>query len=146
MRGSEGAPVRGRCKHPGRMALRVGIDLVEVEAVRAALAAHGDAYLRRVYTEAEASDVHADPQGLAARFAAKEAALKALRAGREAVPPTDIEVRREDDGDPTLVLHGRAAELAERLGVEDIQVSLTHERSHAAAVVVMQVSEADRQS
>ncbi len=63
------------------MPLRVGIDTVEVAAVEAAIAAHGDRYLERVYTPREVADCNGDAERLAARFAAKEATFKALRAG-----------------------------------------------------------------
>jgi holo-[acyl-carrier protein] synthase len=100
------------------------------------LQAHGDAYLRRVYTEAEAADCAGDPLRLAARFAAKEAALKALRAGEAAVPLTAIEIVRHADGSPELRLHGAAAELAAASGISSLSVSLTHEGEYASAVVL----------
>ena len=68
------------------MPLRVGIDTVEVAAIEAALAAHGERYLRRVYTSREVADCNGDPERLAARFAAKEATFKALRAAKGASP------------------------------------------------------------
>jgi holo-[acyl-carrier protein] synthase len=122
------------------VSLRVGIDLVGVRTVREALAEHGERYLRRVYTDGEIADCggleQPDPLRLAARFAAKEAALKALRVGDAAVPWTAIEVVRGAGGAPELALHGAAAELAARAGIGELAVSLTHEGEHAAAVVV----------
>jgi holo-[acyl-carrier protein] synthase len=122
------------------MPFSVGIDLVDVTGVREALDAHGDAYLRRVYTPAEVADAAGDPQRLAARFAAKEATLKALRAGDRAIPLTSIEVRRLDDGAPELRLRGAAAALATATGVVALSVSLTHEGESAAAVVFAEIS------
>jgi holo-[acyl-carrier protein] synthase len=121
--------------------LRVGTDLLLADTVRDALAAHGDRYLQRVYTAAEVADcttaAHGiDPLRLAARFAAKEAAMKALRVGDAAVPWTAIEVRRGAGGHPELVLHGPAAELAQAAGIAEMAVSLTHEEPYASAVVV----------
>lgn len=121
------------------MGLRVGIDLVAVDTVREALDAHGDAYVRRVYSDAEAADCKGDPLRLAARFAAKEATLKALRAGDAAVPLTDIEVRRAPSGAPSLALRGAAEALAAQRGVVAADVTLTHEHSYAAAVVLLEL-------
>ncbi|HWH96320.1 MAG TPA: holo-ACP synthase [Baekduia sp.] len=119
------------------MPLRVGIDLVKAATVREALAEHGDRYLRRVYTEAEIVQCGDDPLRLAARFAAKEAAMKVLRPGADdAVPWAAIEVLRDAHGVPGLTLHGPAAALARSAGLSDFAVSLTHEDEYAAAVVV----------
>jgi holo-[acyl-carrier protein] synthase len=121
------------------MALRVGIDLLSVDEVRAAIASHDRRYLDRIYTSAELDDCGSDPQRLAARFAAKEATIKALRPGAEAVPWRDIEVRRHPHGWTDLELHGAAAELARRQGVTDTAVSLTHDGDRASAVVVVEL-------
>jgi holo-[acyl-carrier protein] synthase len=119
------------------MAIRVGIDTVAVASVADALAAHGDRYLARVYTAAEQADCAGDAERLAARFAAKEAAVKALRAGDGGLPWTAIEVVRDPTGAVDLALHGPAAALAEAAGVSDVAVSLTHEGGLASAVVVV---------
>jgi holo-[acyl-carrier protein] synthase len=119
------------------MGIRVGIDSVAVASVRDALATHGDRYLARVYSPREQADCAGDPERLAARFAAKEAAVKALRAGDGGIPWTAIEVVRDATGAVDLVLHGPAAALAETAGVSDMAVSLTHEGGLASAVVVV---------
>jgi holo-[acyl-carrier protein] synthase len=121
--------------------LRVGIDLVKASTVAEALAEHGERYLRRVYTDAEVAqcggpDGAPDPLRLAARFAAKEAAIKVLRPADAAVPWPSIEVVRDIGGVPLLTLHGRAAELAAAAGLTEFALSLTHEDAYAAAVVV----------
>jgi len=122
------------------MPVRVGIDLVSVASVEEAIDAHADRYLERIYTGRELDDCRiegtVDAERLAGRFAAKEAAMKTLRPGDEAVPWSAIEVRREASGWVELSLSGPAAELAERAGIADMAVSLTHERGFAAAVVV----------
>ncbi len=123
------------------MPLRVGIDLVKASTVAEALAEHGDHYLRRVYTDAEVAQCGGpggatDPLRLAARFAAKEAAMKVLRPGDAAVPWPSIEVVRDPTGVPILTLYGPAAELAAAAGLTDFALSLTHEDDYAAAVVV----------
>ena len=124
------------------MSVRVGIDSVSVESVRAALADHGDRYLERVYTAAEREACGGDPERLAARFAAKEAAVKALRAGGGGIPWTAFEVRRDPSGFVELVLHGAAGQLAADVGVVDVALSFTHEAGLATAVVVLQTSPA----
>ena len=80
-----------------------------------------------------------DPQRLAARFAAKEAAFKVLRVGDEPVAWTDVEVVRDDTGWVGLSLSGRAATLAEAAGISELALSLTHEQGCAAAVVVAEL-------
>jgi holo-[acyl-carrier protein] synthase len=113
---------------------------VLVETIRSSIATHGAHYLQRVYTERELEDCRTsdgvDPERLAARFAAKEAAMKVLRPGEEAVPWSSIEVRREPGGWVELALAGAAAELAADAGIAELSVSLTHEGAFAAAVVV----------
>ncbi len=125
------------------MALRVGIDTVSVDAVRAALDAHGERYLRRVFTEREVAESAGEPERLAARFAAKEATLKALRAGDGGVPWPAMEVRRHPGGHTDLALSGVAAERAAAAGIVDLAVSLTHEAGLASAVVVAQTKVSD---
>ena len=122
-------------------ATRVGIDLVSVASVRESLEAHGDHYLRRVFTEQEVADSQTgssvSPERLAARFAAKEAAIKALRVSPdEAVPLQSIEVVRHPSGWLDLRVSGRAAELAAAAGITSFAVSVTHEGPFAAAIVV----------
>ncbi|MEA2403456.1 MAG: holo-[acyl-carrier protein] synthase [Thermoleophilaceae bacterium] len=121
--------------------MRVGIDLVAVASVEEAIEAHGDHYLTRIYTEHELADCRVDgtvdAERLAGRFAAKEAAMKTLRPGEEAVVPwSSIAVHRRASGWVELELSGPAADLAEQAGIADMSVSLTHERGFAAAVVV----------
>ena len=123
------------------MAVNVGIDLVDVRAIRESVDAHADRYLERVYTPREledcASPAGIDSRRLAARFAAKEATIKALRpATHQPVAWRDVGVCREPDGSVELELDGTAARLAHERGVHDLVVSLTHEGDMAAAVVV----------
>jgi holo-[acyl-carrier protein] synthase len=121
------------------MSIRVGIDLVSVEQVRESIRDHGDRYLRRIYTEAELHDCRGDegpvPERLAARFAAKEAALKVLRPAEEAIPWCDIEVVRHPTGWVELKLGGRAAASAAGQGLGDFTLSMSHEAGFATAVV-----------
>jgi holo-[acyl-carrier protein] synthase len=111
----------------------VGIDLLEIERLEAALARR-PRLARRLFTEAElaeASSRRRPGRHLAARFAAKEAAIKALGIP---VAARDVEVEGGGREAPRIRLHGRAAALAEERGLE-LQVSLTHSRELAAAVV-----------
>jgi len=126
------------------MPLRVGLDLVAVSTVVESLrGAHRERYLERVFTAREVEDcggpseVTLAPERLAARFAAKEAAIKALPGAGEGVALTQIEVVRDEDGSVSLRLSGRAAELFAASGAAEIAVSLTHEGEFAAATVVL---------
>lgn len=119
--------------------VRVGVDLVAVEEVRASVERLGRRYLDRLFTEHELTCCGgADAvrvESLAARFAAKEAALKVLRPDGARPEWRDIEVRRNDDGSCDLRLHGEAAALADRDQVQGLSVSLSHEAGMAVAVV-----------
>lgn len=125
------------------MALRVGIDLVAVAAVAESLRGpHRDHYLERIYTAREVDDCRGpsgrvEPERLAARFAAKEATIKALPGAGEEVRLTQIEVVRSDSGNVALELSGRAEELLAEAGGGELAVSLTHEGGFAAATVVI---------
>lgn len=123
------------------MILGIGIDIVDVGRIRALAAKHGERFTRRIFTEAEAGCCRgkSDPSPhLSARFAAKEAAAKALGTGiSSGVRFRDIEVL-SDGGPPRLVLHGRAGERARELGVTRMHLSLSHERGNAAAFVVLE--------
>lgn len=121
----------------------IGVDLVDVDRVRRLLDAHGQRALKRLLTTEEERycTAKAHPaQHVAARIAAKEAAFKALARDREGlrIGWTELELVRDADGRPRLRLHGRARDAAERFGVTAIHVSITHERAHAAAVVVLE--------
>jgi holo-[acyl-carrier protein] synthase len=118
------------------MSVSVGIDLVAVEQVQESMARHGSRYLQRIYTEQELADSAGDPARLAARFAAKEATMKALGRGDEGIGWRSIAVHRTATGQPTIELSGAAAELARARGVTGLAVSLTHEPQHAAAIVL----------
>jgi holo-[acyl-carrier protein] synthase len=121
-----------------RMSVRVGIDLVNVEQVKDSVSAHGERYLSRVYSEREVRESGMAPERLAARFAAKEATMKALGRDDEGLGWKSIAVVSGPDGRPTIELAGEAAQLAERRGMRSLALSLTHERGHAAAIVVME--------
>ena len=123
------------------MTVGIGIDIVEVQRVARALDEHGARFEKRIYTQGEidACAGRADRAlALAARFAAKEACLKALGTGWSGgIGFQDVEVVRDAAGRPQIRLHGRAADRARAIGAQRVHVSLTHERRVAAAVVVL---------
>jgi holo-[acyl-carrier protein] synthase len=120
---------------------RLGLDLVDVERIRLMLEKHGERFTNRTFTHAECEYCNGSvtaPLHFAARFAAKEAAAKALGTGfAQGISWKDIEVLREPSGEPVLLLHGAAAERAAALGVQQSFVSLTHTAQSAAASVVL---------
>ena len=120
--------------------ISVGVDIIEIERVAATLARFGDRFLERVFTEGETAYCRGRAPQLAARFAAKEAVMKALGTGTRGVGWREIEVTRKRTGEPGIALHGRAAERAARLGIDRIAVSLSHSRHYAVASVIGRVS------
>lgn len=122
--------------------LGLGIDLVDVPRIRDLLSRHGERFTERTFTAAERAycESCADPaMHFAARFAAKEAAAKALGTGlwAQGVDWRDIEVTREDSGKPGLLLHGGAKAHADGQGVTSILISLTHTKDLAMAQVIL---------
>lgn len=117
-----------------------GIDLVEVARIARLLADHAERFRARCFTEAElayAASGRRETEHLAARFAAKEAVLKALGTGlRHGIAWTDIEVVRDGAGRPAITLRGEAKRLSDSLGVRAWMISLTHTESHAAASAI----------
>ncbi len=123
--------------------LTTGVDIIEIERIQRALERWGDRFLRRIYTEDEAAYCRGRPPNLAGRFAAKEAAMKALGTGLRGVGWKDIEVIRNEAGAPSVLLHGRAKVRAETLGVREMSLSLSHSRNYAVAFVVGLIPEAE---
>lgn len=117
-----------------------GIDLVEIARIAEVLGRHEERFLERVFTPSEQAyraDSRRRTEHLAARFAAKEAAMKALGTGlASGITWTDIEVAGGPSGSPVLRLHGRAAEVAAGLGITSWHLSLSHTDSHAIASVI----------
>jgi len=122
--------------------LGTGIDLAEVPRVRAAIERYGRRFIERIYTPAEIAYVERKAnryERYAARFAAKEAGMKAIGTGwRHGVRWQDFEVVNLPSGRPTLKLHGVAARVAERLGVRAISLSLTHTAQQGMAFVILE--------
>ena len=114
----------------------IGVDIVEISRVAGAIDRWGERFLQRVYTEAELALCRGHTPSLAARFAAKEAVVKALGRTDRGIGWKDIEVLAEPSGRPQVTLHGRAREMAAELGVARLAVSLSHSRDNAVALVV----------
>ena len=124
------------------MILGSGVDLCEVPRIEAAVARYGRRFLERIFTAKEIAyaDLKANRfERYAARFAAKEAGMKALGIGwTGGVTWHDFEVVNLPSGRPTLNFHGRAAEVAAKLGVRHVALSLTHTKEQALAMVVLE--------
>lgn len=116
--------------------VEVGIDVIEIERIQRTLERHGERFLHRIYTERERERYRNRVQELAARFAAKEATMKALGTGIRGVRWRDIEVLPNRRGKPILVLHETAFRRAKLLGLSHFSVSLTHSRGDAMAIVI----------
>jgi holo-[acyl-carrier protein] synthase len=119
-----------------------GVDLCEVARIKDAIGRHGRRFLERLYTEREIAYAERKAnryERYAARFAAKEAGMKALGTGwRGGVRWRDFEVTNLPSGRPTLQFHGKAAEYAQKLGVENISLSITHTSAQAMALVILE--------
>jgi holo-[acyl-carrier protein] synthase len=124
------------------MVLGLGTDLIEIERIQISMDRFGERFLERVFTAGEIAYCRAKRQSaesFAARFAAKEAGAKALGTGiSRGVNWKEIEVRREMGQRPTLHFSGRAGELAAAMGVRRAQLSLSHSRKLAIAMVVVE--------
>ena len=127
------------------MIVGMGIDIAEVERVKAAIERHGEAFLRRVYTAREkeyCEKFKNKYERYAGRFAAKEATMKALGTGwSRGVRWVDVEVVRQSGGRPTIFLQGEAAKVASALGVERVALSITHTSAQAFAQVIFEGQE-----
>lgn len=121
--------------------LTTGVDIIEIPRIKRVLDRYGQRFLNRVFTPAEIAYCRGRAPNLAGRFAAKEAAMKALGTGVRGVSWKDIEVIRADSGAPSLRLHGRAEKRAERLQMSEMSLSISHSREYAVAFVVAQREE-----
>ena len=117
-------------------AVHVGVDIVEIPRIAQAVERWGDRFLARVYTPAELAFARGRSAQLAARFAAKEAVMKALGTGIRGVRWRDVEVVRDGGRAPSIRLHGTALARAKRLGIDSLSVSLSHSEHYAVAFVV----------
>src|SRR6476661_6506787 len=124
------------------MILGTGVDLAEVDRIRAAIARFGPRFVARIYTPGEIAYVERRAnrfERYAGRFAAKEAGMKAIGTGwKRGVTWHDFEVANLPSGKPTLRLHGVAAQVAARLGVQNISLSITHTAELGMAHVILE--------
>jgi len=124
------------------MIVGTGIDIAEVPRIAQSIERFGDRFLQRIFTEGEIRYCQAKANRVeryAARFAAKEAAMKALGTGwNHGVRWRDCEVVRKPGGRPTMMFHGKAGEFAARMGVKNIALSLTHTAEQAMALVILE--------
>jgi holo-[acyl-carrier protein] synthase len=116
--------------------LRTGIDLIEISRLVGINPAIRSRFLRRVFTSQELVDANDSNMHLAGRFAAKEAVAKALGTGIGPVSWQDIEIQRGENGEPLLLLHRAAQEIAQELGLSQWSVSISHTNTHAVALAV----------
>ena len=112
----------------------LGIDIIKVERIRAALERFGPRFSRRVLTDAEQHYVRDRPETMAGRWAAKEAVSKVLGLGVRGIGWRDIEIERLPTGQPSVRLHGRAEQRAAQLRMDRIAVSISHESDYAVAI------------
>ena len=112
----------------------LGIDIIKIERIAAAIKKFGDRFANRVLTENEQRYVRMRPQNFAGRWAAKESVSKVLGLGVRGVGWRDIEILRLPTGAPSVRLHGRARDRAEQLGMGRIAVSISHEGDYAVAI------------
>ncbi len=124
------------------MIVGTGIDIAEVPRIEASIARFGDRFLRRIFTEAEIRYCESKANRVeryAARFAAKEAAMKAIGTGwNHGVAWRDVEVCRQPGGRPTIAFHGKAAQFAAKLGAVHVALSLSHTKEYAVAQVILE--------
>lgn len=132
----EALPSFGYPHWAGAPAHAIGVDMIEIDRVRDVLTRHPERFLQRVFTPEEIAFCRGRVPELAARFAAKEATMKALGTGARSVAWRDIEVLPDRRGKPILFLHGGGAERAASIGLEAVDVTLSHLASFAIAVVV----------
>ena len=124
------------------MIVGTGVDLAEVPRIRASIERFGDRFVKRIFTAAEIAYVDRKAnryERYAARFAAKEAGMKAIGTGwKRGVTWQDFEVANLPSGKPTLRLHGMAATISAKLGVRNISLSLTHTEQFGMAHVILE--------
>ena len=124
------------------MIVGIGTDLAEVSRIRESIVRFGDRFLNRIYTEGERAYAQSKANAherFAARFAAKEAAMKAIGTGWNlGVTWKDFEVVNERSGRPKLLLHGVAQKIAKKIRADRVSISLTHTKEMAFAIVILE--------
>jgi len=114
----------------------IGTDIIEIARIREAVNHWGDRFLHRVYTDSEIRQCQKKPSSLAARFAGKEAVIKALGTANKGISWREIEILSQPSGKPVVRLYGRAQHHATSLGLTEFAISLSHSKEYAIAFVV----------
>ena len=114
----------------------IGTDIIEIERIRQAIERYGDRFLKRVYTSDELKIYGHHAHSLAASFASKEAVMKVLGTGARGVAWREIETLFHPTGKPLIRLNGRAKKQADKMGIKEIDVSLSHSRDNAIATAI----------
>ncbi len=113
-----------------------GIDIVEIGRIKEAIERWGERFLHRIYTESELTICRDKPHRLAARFAGKEAVMKALGTGVRGVGWTEIEILSEPSGKPVVRLSGNARQKAQSMALSELAISLSDSQEYAIASVI----------
>jgi len=122
-----------------KMVYGIGVDIIEVERIREGIQKHGERFQQRIFTLDEIDyclERNRPEINFAARFAAKEAVVKALGTGLRDMRLTDIEIKNDQLGKPMITLHNQAAEIAKDLGIKEVLISLSHTEEYAVAQAV----------
>ena len=119
----------------------IGTDIIEISRIERAVTQWGERFLHRVYTDAELSLCRMRLPSLAARFAGKEATLKALGTQTKGIGWKDVEILSDSTGQPVVRLHGKALLQADYLHLDNLAISLSHSREYAMAVALGETKE-----
>ena len=114
----------------------IGTDIIEIARIQEAVNHRGESFLHRVYTDSEVKQCQKKPSSLAARFAGKEAVIKALGTINKGVSWREIEILSQPSGKPVVRLYGRTQDVADSLGINEFSISLSHSKEYAIAFVV----------
>ncbi len=118
----------------------VGVDIIEIARIQRAIDRWGESFLQRVYTEPELRLCRKKSGRLAARFAGKEAVMKALGTGTKGISWREIEIVAEPSGKPSVHLYGKAQDRADGLGLDKLDISLSDSKEYAIAFVIGEIS------
>ena len=113
----------------------IGVDIVEIARLEKAIKRHGEAFLKRIYTDSELKLYRKKLPSLAARFAAKEAVVKALGKPAKDISLKEIEILSGPSGQPVVNLYGKTQQQAKGLGLDKLAVTISHSREYAVAFV-----------
>jgi len=114
----------------------IGVDIIEISRVRQAIDRWGEHFLKRIFTDSELHLYRSRPESLAVRFAGKEAAIKALSPTTAPISWREVEILSENNGKPSVHLYGQAQERAKEFGLSGLEISLSHSREYAIALVI----------